>query len=76
MPNKTTIGNVAVHRGEPDGGNPYRGASLMGPERVAALCAFRDGTDCSAYTYWHAPADGGAYRISDPAAIDWTGMNR
>ncbi len=56
------IGDVVVHRGEPPDGNPYRGQSLAGSERVAALLAFRDGCPCSEYTFWYAPCCGGARR--------------
>lgn len=71
----TTIGDVSVHVGEPPDGNPYRGHSgLMGPDRAAALRAFRDGADTSRWTYWHAPASGGARRIYVCGEIDWRGM--
>lgn len=78
---KTTIGNVAVWRGEPPDGNPYirhKGNDLLlgvtGDERVEALRRFRDGEDTSEYTFWHAPVGGGARRISSPDEIDWTQM--
>lgn len=64
------IGDVLVREGEPQDGNPYRGASLIGPERVAALTAFKHGGDTSGYSLWHAPAHGGARRITSDQ-VDW-----
>lgn len=76
MSDLTSIGDVAVHVGQPEDGNPYRGHGLMGDERVAALRALRDGTDTSRWTYWRAPARGGARRISGREEIDWRGLGR
>jgi hypothetical protein len=71
-PTRAHIGDVLVHRGEPADGNPYHGQSMCGPARAAALRAFRDGDAkaCEPYTFWHAPASGGARRIT-AAEVDW-----
>jgi hypothetical protein len=63
------IGDVLVHRGEPRNGNPYLGQSLIGEERVAALRIFKAGGN-EAYTFWYAPACGGAFRI-EASEVDW-----
>lgn len=69
---KATIGDVLVHLGEPEDGNPYRGASLMGPLRVLALRAFLEGDPLAAqFTYWYGPASGGARRLEDPDGVRW-----
>lgn len=84
------IGDVVVHRGDPPGGNPYRGGAVgrhrwahtkddpetmvYDDERVAALRAFRDRGDTSEFTFWHTPAGGGASRIEDPDAVNWVGL--
>jgi hypothetical protein len=41
-PAKIHVGDVAVIRGEPRDGNPYRGESILGNERAAALYSWRD----------------------------------
>ena len=73
-PHGINIGSVLVHKGEPDNSNPYRGESLCGDERVSALRAFRDRKHTGAYTFWHAPANGGASRLVDPESVDWRGL--
>lgn len=79
----TSIGNTVVHRGEPPRSNPYCGRGrrdgeplthVSGDERVEALRAFRDTGEAPDYTFWHAPAVGGARRIEQPTEIDWSGM--
>lgn len=65
-----TIGDVLVHCGEPPGGNPYRGNSLFGDARVRALTIWKHGGDASPWTFWYAPACGGARKIS-PGEVDW-----
>ncbi len=70
------IGNVLIHVGEPPGGNPYAGSSLLGSERVAAFRAVLKGEDYSKWTFWYAPSNGGAFKLTVPKAqIDWTAMS-
>lgn len=64
------IGDVIVHRGEPPGGNPYRGCGLMGDERVVALTLFKNGGDIHEYTFWYGPSFGGARRI-EAKEVNW-----
>ena len=79
------IGDVSVHRGQPPGGNPYRGSSLLGEERVAALVAWRAGSafvevlpertiPISCYTFWFAPGSGGARRVTPAEVTGWGGI--
>ena len=68
---KANIGDVLVHKGEPDNSNPYRGESLSGDERKAALKAFKNRLHTGAYTFWYAPRYGGAKRITDPDDVNW-----
>lgn len=65
------IGNVIVHIGTPPHGNPYRGDSLIGASRVNALWALRSGGNTALYTYWYAPAGGGAKQLRGPDEVDW-----
>lgn len=71
------IGIISVHRGEPPGGNPYRGSgrgygefrddpvtSLMGDERSHALGRFVRGLPTEGYTFWVTPNAGGARRLA------------
>lgn len=69
MKNKTSIGDTIVHQGMPENGNPYRGESLFGEPRKAALIAFKHGKSSPDLTFWHAPSQGGAYRITSPDQI-------
>ena len=71
---KTSIGDVLVHKGEPDNSNPYRGHSVMGEERKSALQAFRDRKHVGCYTFWIAPGSGGARRTIDPDDVNWDTM--
>lgn len=74
---KTSIGDVIVHVGMPADGNPYKGEGVNGPDRRAALEAFRDASSAAdAFTYWHAPAMGGARQIRARSEIEWAGMAR
>lgn len=78
---KPCIGDVAVIVGEPPrdrcgNANPYLGASLLGPLRERLLVALRDGGDTSGYTFWYAPAYGGAYRIESVEDVNWETMRR
>jgi hypothetical protein len=66
---RVQIGDVLVHRGEPDGGNPYHGENLCGRERVAALREFKAGRGAG-FSFWFAPSCGGARRIT-AAEVDW-----
>lgn len=82
---KVHIGDVVVHKGDPPGHNPYRGVGsnmttyfakdpvthVSGDERIRALSAFKHGKDTKAYTFWYAPAFGGAYRLQSPDEIGW-----
>jgi len=72
-PKRIHIGDVAVHRGMPPDGNPYRQGSLMGDERAAALYAWRDGEPTDGFTFWYAPFDGGAYQLFDSSRVRWDG---
>lgn len=61
-----------MHRGVPPEGNPYlRGVDLMGHERATALYRWRDGLPVADYTFWYAPACGGARQLTDPAEVEW-----
>jgi hypothetical protein len=71
---KITIGDLLVHKGEPDNSNPYRGNSICGEERKSALKAFMDRKHTGCYTFWHAPACGGARRVIDPEEVAWETM--
>lgn len=71
------IGTVAVVRGWPPEGNPYRapaGQQVTGQERAMALAAFRDGDMIGDTTFWYAPSGGGARLIEHAYEIDWKGM--
>lgn len=68
---KVNIGNVLVHKGMPDGGNPYRGQSLLGNERKVALSSFMRGESTKGFTFWHAPSCGGAYRLHRSEEVEW-----
>lgn len=69
---KIHIGDVLVHEGEPHDSNPYHGYSLIGAPRKHALRLFKHGLDLDAtYTFWHAPANGGASQLTDPSKVDW-----
>lgn len=81
---KVSIGNIVIHRGEPDTSNPYRGhgnrvgeriTSVSGDERVKALSDFANHRDTSGYTFWYAPPGGGARRLSGPHEVAWAGSN-
>lgn len=71
---KITIGDIAVHMGMPPENNPYRGIHISGPERATALRAFKEEKDTSQYTFWHAPAGGGASQLTTPTKVDWSGL--
>jgi hypothetical protein len=71
MSSKIYIGDLAVFEGEPPDGNPYRGESVMGYDRLDALKAFKAGTPPAGITYWFTPNCGGARRVTDPAEVDW-----
>lgn len=73
---KPSIGNVHVVWGMPPGGNPYRPSAnkVGGSHRALALKEFRDGIADDDYTFWFAPANGGAHQIFSPDEIDWSGM--
>ncbi|MBI3863042.1 MAG: hypothetical protein HY290_14215 [Planctomycetia bacterium] len=73
---KTTIGDVHVSRGEPPHGNPYLDTSknMEIDDRPNALRMFRDTGEMGQYTFGHAPACGGARRITSRDEIDWEGM--
>ncbi len=74
---KITIGDVLVHAGMPPENNPYRGFRTTyrsGDVRVAALQAFKNETDTSGFTFWYAPAAGGARQLTTPTGIDWSGL--
>ena len=66
------IGDVAVCRGEPPEGNPYKG-SLIGEERATALRAFKARGEAPGYTLWLAPSSGRCRRI-DVAEVNWEGV--
>jgi hypothetical protein len=66
---KAHIGDVVVHHGEPPNSNPYHGNGLMGPERRAALAAFKRGEN-GEHTFWYAPCGGGARRITKEE-VNW-----
>lgn len=79
MAKKATIGAVVVHKGMPPEGNPYLGhgtgrpmtepvTAVSGPERIAALQAFREGKPTEAYTFWE---PGGQGRLTSPDQVDW-----
>lgn len=72
----TPIGDVIVVIGWPVDGNPYKESARRaeGQERVDALVAFNEASDTSRYTFWHAPAHGGARQIKDARLIDWRGL--
>lgn len=72
----TTIGDVAIHDGEPPDGNPYKGTGITGAKRERLLDAFRDGNDVGNATFWHAPGHGGARRIDNPDEILYPGRER
>lgn len=60
------IGDILVWKGEPPGGNPYRGrGSLGGEERSRALGRFLRGKSTEGYTFWFGPACGGARRLTE-----------
>lgn len=67
---KYHVGDVAIHVGMPTRGNPYAGMSLIGPDRHAALAAYKTG-DHGRYTFWYAPSSGGARELTGPEEIDW-----
>ena len=70
------IGNILIHVGEPPGGNPYSMSSLLGEERVEAFRAVLMDKDISKWTFWYAPSNGGAFKLTVPKAqIDWTAMS-
>jgi hypothetical protein len=72
---RVTVGDVVVHRGEPVGGNPYIGRSLLGEERQNALLLLCLGaSEAEEFTYWHAPASGGARRIVDADEVAWSSV--
>jgi hypothetical protein len=75
-----SIGDVAVWRGMPPGGNPYKnGGGLIGASRKAALWVFRRDGVLEGYTFWYAPSCGGAQRLYDAMQVnwgDWTGGER
>lgn len=76
MATLATIGDVTVVVGRPPQENPYRGEGLMGPEREEALVRYRDGGDTTAWSFWYAPAGGGARELDSPDQVDWRGMRR
>lgn len=67
--NQVPIGDILVHRGEPQAGNPYRGSSICGRERSKALGRFLRLGEISPYSFWHAPACGGAKRLETPPNV-------
>ena len=67
---KAHIGDVVVHRGEPKNGNPYSPGGLLGSVRRLALLVFRTGAPIAEFTFWYAPASGGARRIQ-ASEVDW-----
>ncbi len=50
--------------------NPYGSLGLCGPERVAALTAFKHGRPTPGLKFWFAPAFGGA-RLVTADEVDW-----
>lgn len=77
---KYYIGDVVIHLGEPDNSNPYRGCGsgtypethVCGDDRVAAFHEYKETGKRGKYTFWYAPASGGAKRINNRDEIDWT----
>lgn len=76
MSTTSTIGDVIVVAGNPADDNPYTAPRISGEERAELLAAFRDGADVADTTFWHAPAAGGAFRITSPDQVNWSGMRR
>jgi hypothetical protein len=70
------IGDVTVICGEPPNGNPYKGISLMGKERVDALNKFMRDISQPEFTFWYAPCCGGAERCTrDQVNWETSGIN-
>lgn len=64
------IGEVKVVVGDPPNNNPYSGMGLIGIERRRALSVFKSGCVSANYTFWYAPAAGGARLIASDE-VDW-----
>jgi hypothetical protein len=47
---------------------------VEGTVRRRLLRLFRDGYAPDWAEYWHAPINGGAFRVTDPNDVDWAGM--
>jgi hypothetical protein len=46
------IGDILVFKGEPIDNNPYKGGSICGNERKAALTAFKNNQATITYSNW------------------------
>lgn len=69
---KIKIGDVAIVEGWRD--NPYVGPTISGERRAQLLRDYRDAKNTAGFTFWYAPAAGGARKITRPGEIDWTGL--
>jgi hypothetical protein len=66
---KYSIGEIRVFVGAVK--NPYQTSGLIGQERVNALTAYKHGGPIERYSFWAAPACGGAVQLLGPEQIDW-----